>query len=255
MYSRALFLLLAAGSLTSSTAHAISTCTIERRTNLIHDGIESQGSVPNYSQEDFGGPNDCGPNTMAMIFGYWDANDWSCIIDGPSTYWSVPGDGISTLQARLRSELPYGSSLGTWDYNNVIPFISGDIGEDALDAADHNEPIVASWSTEDRDWVTWDNIRSHVRAEQPMAFLVTVPDLFAEWRWEGSGESGSEGIIYTHWMPIVGYQDHIRGRHWVDWSLDVYCEDYGRTDVFYLVTRSSWRAGGDSTLWYNWSGM
>ena len=66
---------------------APATATATTVENIINDGREAGGGVPNYDQSDFPGGNDCGPVAAAMVLGYWDANGWSCMIDG-SPYYS-----------------------------------------------------------------------------------------------------------------------------------------------------------------------
>lgn len=248
---RHLFVVAMGIGLYSNTASAF-TCTIDIRTNLIEDGIEADASVPNYAQGSFVGPNDCGPTAFAMIAGFWDANGWPGIVTGPSTYSELadPPFGVDAIVDRLQDDLPYYTAglNGTWSWESLTIAFSGDIGEDALQSFEFNEPQAGSWTARDDNLPSKQMIRNNISKRRPVALMVTSPDPFEDWVWS-NGESGHKDVS-LHWMPILGYEDRVIGRGLVGW-----CDDDLAVDDFYIVTRSGWKAGGDTMLWYNWSGI
>ncbi|MED5372815.1 MAG: thrombospondin type 3 repeat-containing protein [Myxococcota bacterium] len=269
MNRHALLAALSAGSLLLSSNAFAGTflCTVDDRSYIIEDAVEVDGSVPNYAQQSFSGPNDCGPAAFAMIAGYWDGNGWPGLITGLSTYHGASADhrpGIGAMVEALQNELPYytGGSPGTWSWEVAVPLLDGDMGSDVLDAYDNTDAQAANWSTTDRDNVSKASIRREIRADRPVALLITLPDYVAGTigellgvdegaAWTGSGDySYDDEVIGFHWMPILGYRDRVLGRGaWGE------CFDSLAVDDFYLYTRSGWHAGGDSTLTYNWSGI
>lgn len=221
---------------------------LDRHESMIQGGLE-HGGVPNYRQGDFDGDNDCGPTSAAMVLGFWDTRGWTCMLDG-SPYYPAENDppppDVSLLVSELQESMPYSSSTGTWDLGVALPFVPGDIGYPVRYVAE-GRVDASQWWDQERDQVRRSDIRNALDAERPMMLLITVPDyLFGDdWSWRGTDSAGDPGDIAFHWMPVIGYEHVVKG--------DVlFHEDYFYPDEFWVVTRSGWRAGGDSRLFYNW---
>ena len=108
-----------AALLGSSIAQA-DTCTIStEQYNIANTAEKSAGGVPNYSQHDIKGKNDCGPNAAAMLLGYWDANGYPCLIPGSPYYdgsemvtntYTEDGQSTNVNEAPDRIRAPVGLS-------------------------------------------------------------------------------------------------------------------------------------------------
>ncbi len=233
-------------TLAAGTAQAA--CPDQTRSYLINGGLELPNGVPNYDQGNFSpGSGDCGPTAIAQVLGYWDANGWSTLYKDTSPYVGnanfvlAAHPSIDNAVEYFKHNLDYTYPRGGTTHVPVI-YNWGPALKDFV-----NEQVsTASWTTSD-GYPSFSGIKSEVSADRPVVLNVLgVPGTRLTW----NSPSGSPEwtIPISHSMAALGYREVVKfADTWFG------CVDWLAGDDRYVVLRSGWRSGGDSTVYYHWS--
>ena len=110
----------------------------------------------NYSQSNYGGPNDCGPVAMAMQVKYINDKTTPVIWRG--------GDPGSIVQDFMR-ELPYDEDYGTWDLSTIVGTSS--FWRDIKRVATSRTRNANNWGGDDDQWVYWRLTQRQKKQQSP----------------------------------------------------------------------------------------
>lgn len=226
----------------AAPAHA-STCEISTQTTKINAGRELNNGVPNYAQGTFEpGTGDCVATAIAMVLGYWDANNWSCMFPatGPYTGGSTPHASIKGAVDHFKINLDYTSPGGT----SHSP--SSAWAPEIAAYAQAQDSAAAAWSVHDDFWVSQGDVTSEIDASRPLVFnTLGVAGKQFTWNSPGGRQTGFKTL--NHSMAALGYHRVVEG-----FEIFGTCVDWLDADEFYISLRSGWANGGNSEFFYHW---
>ena len=118
--------------------------------------------VPDYQNNWFTGDNDCAPTAGACVLGYWDSHGYNNLITGSADY-SLNPDGVTELVDFLKTDMGWTSSGTAID--NIPTGIE----------ATANNRRGYSFSADNDDSVSWNDIRTEIDSDRPFVFSILHP--------------------------------------------------------------------------------
>ena len=229
-------------------------CEISTEENIINNGKAKPNGVPNYDMADYGNNNNCGPTTATLLLGYYDANDWPCMIDGEPyiDYGDSNEIGVRSAYYYVSQAIAFDPDTGTWTGGTLTPHIPGSVGEGVVNAA-CSIGDGCNWDYDDDEAVFKSEIKNEIKKKRPVMLLTRINGIDVTWYDDDFDADGTGENINLHWMPILGYKNVVEGSTVFIFGIGSYCSDWLNPDEFYLTLRSAWRRGGDSKIVYNWS--
>ena len=199
-----------------------------------YDKLVSQSHlVPNYSQSNYGGPNDCGPVAMAMQLKYLNDKTTPGIWRG--------GDPESIIQD-LYQELPYSRRYGTWKLSTITNTSS--FWRDVKSVATSRTNNANRWGGDDDQVVNWSDLRSAERYNNPLDILILWPGI-------SMSGGGFNRDVERHWMTGIGTRYKKRWGKYCWRGFCTSCRDGYAFDRKYAIVRTGWVQGGNSYSFIN----
>lgn len=130
--------------------------------NIAYTAQYTIAEVPDYQNNWFAGPNDCAPTAGACVLGYWNSHGHGNLITGSADYGSNP-TGVTELVDLLKTDMGWTSS-GTL-INNIPTGIE----------ATANNRRGYSFSADNDDSVSWNDIRTEIDSDRPFVFSILHP--------------------------------------------------------------------------------